>query len=710
MSTYRNSNSLFIEVLDPLPLENIGWTAMVLSEADYVSPVAEVTRFAELQFQKEKSGVGGGSVTLDMADPLWSAALPSGQTTPIRDQQAIWQVLDDGVPRFAFFAEDVQEDVVKDGLRTCVISGRGIGVCLEWAIVLPAGFPATTDPDRTFTGAAMGGFLTLLTESKARGEIDWVQATFDASFDSRGVPWSTGQTLIATAGTNLLDLLNSWCEQTGASWKMLPGFKLWVEQTDGNDRSATVVFSIGGQQVDHGKKKTRREIANAVYASGAGGISQVSDGTSIAKWRKRARWVEAGQAGDSTARDLVAAATVRLLGEQKIEREVKVHPDATGRRIFVDYDVIDWVTIEPEEGDGDSSVVQVKAATIKVDSAGTVDLELSVGSRFDAFSVQVNRLLNKLGAQQVSGTSSAVPISTTTIISNTRLRELADVNLLTAGAGDVLAFDGTNWVDKAIALDDMSDVSSPSPTDGHVLMWEQSSGLWKPKAASTAGGGPGVDTRWAPYGSPTYAEEFEGSSLGADWGRVDESGGAGRVTWAVAGGVLSSTHNNTADSSARMHWMLKPVGSAFAAGDAIVTAYRVAHAGWAPNYVMCNVGLTNGTTPGASSAIATQAYVNSSNGSYGIVRNWANTSMTSDGAESGEQAVSHGGLFWLRLVMTAANTWRSDWSGDGISWMLGSPRSYSLTPTHMGVGHGNWTTTVRYNVTFECFRRYSGVP
>lgn len=568
----RYSNSLFLEVLDPLPLENIGWTSKVLSEDDYSTVIAEVVRFAELQFQKEQSGVGGGSIYIDMEDVLWTTPLPAGQTIPIRDQQAIWQVYDDGVPRFAFFAEDVEEEVVKDGLRTCKISGRGIGACMEWAIVLPAGFPTYVTTDRTFTGAAMGGLLTLLTEAQARGEIDWVEATFTATVDSRGVPWTTDQTLVASSGSTLLDLLNAWCEQTGATWKMLPGFKLWVEQTNGNHREDTVVFSIGGQQVEHGKRKTRRDIANAVYASGADGISQVSDGTSISKWRRRSHWVEAGQAGDATARDLVAAATVRLLGEQKVSREVKVHPDKPGRRIFVDYDVADWLTIEAEEGDGDSSVVQVKAATIKISQNGMVELELSVGSRFDAYAVQVQRVLNKLGASSVSGTSSAVPPSTTTIISNTRLRELFDVNVVGAGAGDLLKFDGTNWVDGQMSLDDLTDVNLTGIADGKILKYDLASGLWKPATESGGGGSGGV---------PAWTQLLTNSDLPTLTGWTSRSG-----TWTpgTANGVSQTNSGsdcwlefNTAIASGQLRALEATIR--FAAGTTGIAGIGFADSG-----------------------------------------------------------------------------------------------------------------------------------
>jgi hypothetical protein len=530
VSTLLYSNTKFIEVLDPLPLENIGWYCKVLSETDYATVIAEVSRFAELTFQKEQSGVGGGSISLDMGDPLWSAALPLGQTVPIRDQQAVWQVLDDGIPRFAFFAEDVQEDVVKDGVRTCVISGRGIGSCLEWSVVLPEGYPSFTSTERAFGGAAMGGFLTLLTEAQARGELDWVTTSFTATVDSRGEPWATDQTLIASAGATLLDVLNAWCEQTGAAWKMLPGFQLWIEQTQGNHREDTMVFALGGEQVDHGKKKSRREISNNLYVYGPDqGVSTAADATSISKWRKRSKWLEAGQAGDTTARDQVAMASLALLAEQKVQREVKVVPDRAGRRIFVDYDVADWITIEAEEGDGDASQVQVKAATIKVDANNNVDLELAVGSRFDAMAVALQRMLNKMGAQSVSGSASAVPITPAALIAATRLRDLADVNTVTAGAGDVLRFDGTNWVDDALILDDLADVDLTGLADGDVPVWDEASSLWKPGAGGGGGGGvltPVVDL---PLSTLT--------------GWTVESG-----TWAIAGGVLQLS---TAGASAQ---------------------------------------------------------------------------------------------------------------------------------------------------------------
>ena len=59
--------------------------------------------------------------------------------------------------------------------------------------------------------------------------------------------------------------------------------------------------------------------------------------------------------------------------------------------------------------------------------------------------------------------------------------------------------------------------------------------------------------------------------------------------------------------------------------------------------------------------------------------------------------------------MTATNTWRSDWSPDGIGWVLGTPISYTLTPTHMGFTVSNWATASPSSTSYEFFRRYSGV-
>lgn len=447
----RSSNTRFYEILDPLPLEQIGWYAKVLAESDYSTIIAEVSRFQTLEFLKELSGFGGFKVAIDKDDRIWSDTLPAGQTTRLVDQQAIWNIYEDGILRGSFFAEDVEEDIVVEGLRSTVVTGRGIGSCLEWSTVLPYGYPTYTGLERTFTGSLMSIWRALFLEAQARGELSFVNLTFTGTEASTGDPWTDSSTVVVQSGDNLLQLLIQWCEQLNMRWEMLPGFNLWVSDVNGNHLENEVLFPLGAQQRTQKRKRTRRDIANSLYVVGAdNAIATAADSASIAKWRKRSRWVQAGSASDSNARNQIGLATLGLLKDQKIGHEVRVDPHGPNRRVLVDYDVADWIQIEVEEDDQSDGILQVLAITLKVDNDGDVDLDLSVGTKWDARSVALQKLLDKLGGQQVAGSASSTPLAPSAAISSTVLGDLKDVDL------------------------------TPPPSDGDTLTWNSAASKWEP--------------------------------------------------------------------------------------------------------------------------------------------------------------------------------------------------------------------------------------
>ena len=57
---------------------------------------------------------------------------------------------------------------------------------------------------------------------------------------------------------------------------------------------------------------------------------------------------------------------------------------------------------------------------------------------------------------------------------------------LQSNSGEVLRYNGSNWTNYDISvdipqeLDDLSDVSNATPSDGQVLKWNQSQQLWIP--------------------------------------------------------------------------------------------------------------------------------------------------------------------------------------------------------------------------------------
>ncbi len=69
---------------------------------------------------------------------------------------------------------------------------------------------------------------------------------------------------------------------------------------------------------------------------------------------------------------------------------------------------------------------------------------------------------------------------------------------LTLNAGEVLRYNGANWsnydisIDIPQELDDLVDVSNATPSDGQVLKWSAANSLWMPATDLTSSGGTGI--------------------------------------------------------------------------------------------------------------------------------------------------------------------------------------------------------------------------
>jgi hypothetical protein len=488
--TTRVSNSRFLTVLEPTPLDGVGWYARVLSERDYTSQIAQVTRFAQLGFTVEANAEGGGKVTLDADDPIFTMPLPVGESTPLVEQEALWQIIENGVIRAEFLAEDVQEDVIltRDGPRSTVIAGRGTGCVLEWAPVLPAGMPNPTSKQRSFDAPPLAMWLQLFNEAKADGYLTWVRPLFTATHDSFGQPWGGNQALTVQAGEDLLTLLNRLCEQNEYGWRMLPGFRLQVMKNPGHHREGTVVFTQHRAQNEHKRKITRREIANVVYAdSGDDGIAIAESSASQARYRKRATWVSAGDADDATARSAVANITLGLQKDAKTSRTVKVPADRPDRIPFVDFDVHDWIMLELPANAAESGAMNVDGIALDIDRDGLPTVELTLMSRFDARALRLQRALDRLGGSSTPSAASQ-PIPVSKLIASMRLAELADVDLAGIQSGDLVQFDGTKFVDRTPTFAMLEDYDgSVVPEDGWVHTFDEATGRIRLAPPATGG-------------------------------------------------------------------------------------------------------------------------------------------------------------------------------------------------------------------------------
>lgn len=200
------SNGKFLPLLPAPPLPGIGWTVNVIAHTDLYAysrglnppPLARVTRYQELMWSPEIGDTGAGSITLALADPLFSYALADGRTPDsLWRFENLWVVFEDGQWRGEFFGtpDNVQHAGSSEAAgRTVKVAGPGSGWALHHATVLSPYYPKP--PPKGAIGVyqfknqpVMSSWLTLLAAAQRRGAIPYVRPKFSATKDSGGTKW-----------------------------------------------------------------------------------------------------------------------------------------------------------------------------------------------------------------------------------------------------------------------------------------------------------------------------------------------------------------------------------------------------------------------------------------------------------------------------------------------------------------------------------------
>lgn len=195
----------------------------------------------------------------------------------------------------------------------------------------------------------------------------------------------------------------------------------------------------------------------------------------------------------------------------------------------------------------------------------------------------------------------------------------------------------------------------------------------------------------------TFTDHFDNESLDAAWTEVTPTG---TVTWTEGKDALSAKFKNQSGNDCAA--LLKTMG-ALSYPVVVTTAVRVLNVG---NYCMAGPVFTNGTTA-ASNAIWAMPFVNTLSLRTGTLTNISATLGT-------ERLVSTQWIGWLyiRMIWRATNTWNIEWSPDGISYTdyAGGNLTYSMTPTHFGLGVSAWGNTLDQIASFEYFDVSTDLP
>lgn len=172
----------------------------------------------------------------------------------------------------------------------------------------------------------------------------------------------------------------------------------------------------------------------------------------------------------------------------------------------------------------------------------------SVGALNDLTDVTITAPSNGQGVVYNSGTW--VNGNPTVAAHNHTLDSLTSVNTTGKAVGDVIRWDGTNWVKRTFVMDDLGDVSTAGATHGQTLVFNSGTSTWAP----------GSPTASVPNGTGTFAALYSAPGVGhpsvGSWSSIigttgfDTSGGQNnpyftvpsgysraRITITVGGGV-----------------------------------------------------------------------------------------------------------------------------------------------------------------------------
>lgn len=129
----------------PLSTTGNGWEVQARAGdvADSFALLANIPRWNTITFSKLLNDKGAGSVVINLDDPVFGSVLGTGDPGSfLLNEEAIWQVYQDGLLRFEFLGETVVEtEVDASEQRSATISGPDPIATLGWGRCMPPGFP-----------------------------------------------------------------------------------------------------------------------------------------------------------------------------------------------------------------------------------------------------------------------------------------------------------------------------------------------------------------------------------------------------------------------------------------------------------------------------------------------------------------------------------------------------------------------------------------
>jgi len=206
----------------------------------------------------------------------------------------------------------------------------------------------------------------------------------------------------------------------------------------------------------------------------------------------------------------------------------------------------------------------------------------------------------------------------------------------------------------------------------------------------------------------TLDDEFNDASLDPAWVRYDTTAaGSTPVVYTEGADCLSINHaGSSSDNVGPAHALLKPLGG-LTYPVTIEACFRTMRR-YATNYHMFGLIFTDGVAQ-TSKACWINPYASTNTGTAFTLRTGGWNALNAGEISTSPNTTYEfpGAPMYQRLKWSAANTFQTDYSPDGVSWMRLPAADYTgvtITPTYIGIAVSSWTINTPSITSVEYLR------
>lgn len=299
-----------------------------------------------------------------------------------------------------------QMDPTKVRLRLWVIGVAGTGMTYpqsSWFAQLSVNGVASALPP-------FERFRRLILKAQDRGTIRHIIPDWTSAADSMGAAWVDDVSAEAALGAGLLSVLGDYCESNRADWLFTSDYRLQIRQKvyvmDANTPDPTapyhkeesVIFYAEESQLQRQKARSYREVANyLVGATSSGQYAVVTDQGSIANYQQREELVsDTTKATDLPSLETSLKNKLEVKKDGTISLTLQVAYDVEGKRLYEDFNLGDWVSVQTSSGLL-PALESWRIVAVSVASAGEDDpqIELTLNAKLDPYWIKLTRAVEK---------------------------------------------------------------------------------------------------------------------------------------------------------------------------------------------------------------------------------------------------------------------------------------------------------------------------